>query len=636
MDINKMRRFVLIGIVLSISVILISHFAISTVQAHNDSRVRDQTNSLAANSTDVNLYTWESEIVPITGDINWPYYQYASNLALDQNNYPHIAYSSNLDNPDYSELIHVAWNGSDWVNTQVDSQDDYSFFGISIDIDSNSNPHISYVAIDNITYKYEQRYAFWNGSTWNTETVSNYYDTEKTVIKIDSQDRPHIAHYGEYGGYKVSSWNGTQWTRIDLEEDNCNDVHWQYFEMDLDDNDNPHFLYTAENYCGPTTVKWMKYSAWNGINWDIEFVRQDSLASGLEVVDGYAYITFDENGLYAGVIGGGVWVWRSVDPNGDGRSASLAVPEFDQVYISYESNNNLMIAYGLALPDQIQLVHSDPGGWDDSLFGGYSSLVIDDQGNAHISYSKNPLRYASGVPNPPVANISANPIEGLAPLNVNFCSTSTGIHEDFVWDFGDSSPNSTSPCWIHEYTDVGSYTLSLSVTGPGGDDTITKQDYINVYDGVSDQITPEAGGEITFSSLPDYTVLIDVPEGAVDETITIEYWSLPDLSNPSNSVFAGLAFNLEAFNGGVHVPSLTFLTPINIKIQYSDDLVSGLAEDELTVQYWNGSSWGDAACGAYDRHPDENWLAVPICHLSQFGLFEGGQEYTIRLPLIVK
>jgi hypothetical protein len=29
----------------------------------------------------------------------------------------------------------------------------------------------------------------------------------------------------------------------------------------------------------------------------------------------------------------------------------------------------------------------------------------------------------------------------------------------------------------------------------------------------------------------------------------------------------------------------------------------------------------DVACGAYDRYPEENWLVVPICHLSRFALF---------------
>jgi hypothetical protein len=57
-------------------------------------------------------------------------------------------------------------------------------------------------------------------------------------------------------------------------------------------------------------------------------------------------------------------------------------------------------------------------------------------------------------------------------------------------------------------------------------------------------------------------------------------------------------------------------------------------ENTLVLWYWNGSSWEDAACGLYDRHPEENWLAVPICHLSLFALSE--EKPTIYLPVILK
>ena len=50
--------------------------------------------------------------------------------------------------------------------------------------------------------------------------------------------------------------------------------------------------------------------------------------------------------------------------------------------------------------------------------------------------------------------------------------------------------------------------------------------------------------------------------------------------------------------------------------------------------YEEGGVWLDAACSAYIRDLDENWVQVPICHLSWFGLF----EYTpqLYLPLVHK
>ncbi|MFO7918684.1 MAG: hypothetical protein R6V13_11440, partial [Anaerolineae bacterium] len=41
----------------------------------------------------------------------------------------------------------------------------------------------------------------------------------------------------------------------------------------------------------------------------------------------------------------------------------------------------------------------------------------------------------------------------------------------------------------------------------------------------------------------------------------------------------------------------------------------------LVLKYWDGEAWVDAACGVgYDRHPEENWLSVEICHLTDFAL----------------
>ena len=51
-------------------------------------------------------------------------------------------------------------------------------------------------------------------------------------------------------------------------------------------------------------------------------------------------------------------------------------------------------------------------------------------------------------------------------------------------------------------------------------------------------------------------------------------------------------------------------------------------------------AWDDAAntCtppSTYDRHPDENWLAVPLCHLSEYGML-GVSTHNIYLPLVMR
>lgn len=76
--------------------------------------------------------------------------------------------------------------------------------------------------------------------------------------------------------------------------------------------------------------------------------------------------------------------------------------------------------------------------------------------------------------------------------------------------------------------------------------------------------------------------------------------------------------------------------PVTITLHYSDSEVAWLAEASLMLFYWidSTSAWVDAACGPYDRHPNESWLAVPICHLSEFALF--GEGHWIYLPVALR
>ena len=97
----------------------------------------------------------------------------------------------------------------------------------------------------------------------------------------------------------------------------------------------------------------------------------------------------------------------------------------------------------------------------------------------------------------------------------------------------------------------------------------------------------------------------------------------------------GQAFALDAFLGTTRLANYAFSQPVLVTIGYRDVDVAGLDESKLTLRYWNAASstWSDAACGPYDRHPAENWLAVPICHLSQFALFQETVK-KMYLPLV--
>jgi len=79
-----------------------------------------------------------------------------------------------------------------------------------------------------------------------------------------------------------------------------------------------------------------------------------------------------------------------------------------------------------------------------------------------------------------VADFSATPISGTAPLAVSFSDKSTGSITSWRWDFGDNSI-STMENPSHTYNTPGKYTVSLTVAGPDGSDAKHANEFISVY-----------------------------------------------------------------------------------------------------------------------------------------------------------
>ena len=79
----------------------------------------------------------------------------------------------------------------------------------------------------------------------------------------------------------------------------------------------------------------------------------------------------------------------------------------------------------------------------------------------------------------PVADFVGSPTSGDAPLTVNFTDLSAEEVTGWSWDFGDGG-SSAEPNPVYTYDTPGVYTVTLTVTGPGGSDSLTRADYIDV------------------------------------------------------------------------------------------------------------------------------------------------------------
>jgi len=79
-----------------------------------------------------------------------------------------------------------------------------------------------------------------------------------------------------------------------------------------------------------------------------------------------------------------------------------------------------------------------------------------------------------------VADFSAAPVSGTAPLNVAFTDLSSGAVTSWSWDFGDGA-TSTLQNPSHSYA-AGTYSVSLTATGASGSDSLTRVNLIVVTD----------------------------------------------------------------------------------------------------------------------------------------------------------
>jgi len=80
------------------------------------------------------------------------------------------------------------------------------------------------------------------------------------------------------------------------------------------------------------------------------------------------------------------------------------------------------------------------------------------------------------------AGFSGTPTSGGAPLSVFFTDISLGYPTTWHWDFGDGyTSDQQNP--THIYENVGTYSVTLSVTGATGSSSVTKNAYVTVTTG---------------------------------------------------------------------------------------------------------------------------------------------------------
>lgn len=208
---------------------------------------------------------------------------------------------------------------------------------------------------------------------------------------------------------------------------------------------------------------------------------------GFAVFDGYLYI-----GTRNDVTGAQLWrstdgsAWSPVMANGFGDAGNRKIESLSVAYdaLYAVTYNGTAGAEVLRSEDGVTWESSAIGGWGDpenfaSLWNN-ATVFFNDQlyvgtwNEAHGGEIwRSDLQLAR-------AGFSGSPLSGVAPLTVQFINQASGDYDTCEWDFGDGE--STTSCTIqdHTYSEVGTYTVSLAISGIGGEDIEIKEDYIEV------------------------------------------------------------------------------------------------------------------------------------------------------------
>ena len=157
----------------------------------------------------------------------------------------------------------------------------------------------------------------------------------------------------------------------------------------------------------------------------------------------------------------------------------------------------------------------------------------------------------------PIIDFSADDTTPLVGQTVTFTATNTGGQVDsWLWNFGDGQ-TSTDQNPTHQYTSEGTFTVSLTATGPDYSDTETKTNYIQVGAAIIDVTVSPAS--IDFGSMQagvdetgSTTVNVDVTEGTA--------WSVT--ASASNGGYMGtgsvnLANPFQLSNDGTNFQAMT-------------------------------------------------------------------------------
>lgn len=167
----------------------------------------------------------------------------AISIAVDSNNYPHITYEEETN--DICKLKYASKNNTGWHIQTLDSS--YNVGNRScLAFDSQDHAHIVYIDGGNNNIKY----AYQDNSGWNFEHIPDIYCGPSYLV-IDRNDLPHVAVYTFYDKLYYTYRDSSGWHNELVDSQSSSNT--VTISMDLDSNNYPYITYQKDDmrhlYC---------------------------------------------------------------------------------------------------------------------------------------------------------------------------------------------------------------------------------------------------------------------------------------------------------------------------------------------------------------------------------------------------